>query len=163
MPSFPEAFDEYRKQMRLGVIPIAYMGLMKYFMSLRNQLKKQHPKFEVSGIQWGYMDQTYFLFHPQSFKKRGIKVAIVFVHETCRFDAWLASRNGQFRKKYWQLFKDKGFDKYHLVPSDKAVDPILEHTLVADPDFSDPDSLSAQIEGASLSFIKDVERFLITR
>ena len=134
---------------------------MQYFTTLRNQLQKRHPQFEVSsGIQYGYMDQTYFLFHPQSIRERGLKVAIVFVHETCRFDVWLASRNGGFRKKYWQQFKDKKYDKYRVVPSAKAVDPILEHTIVAEPNFRDPEMLSAQIERGALSFIRDVERFL---
>lgn len=100
MQSFPKSFEEYKKQMRKGIIQSAYQGLMKYFMALRTRLEKSHPKFEVSGIQWGYMDQTYFLFHPQSLKKRGLKVAIVFVHDACRFDAWLASRNESYRKKY---------------------------------------------------------------
>jgi hypothetical protein len=143
------------------VIQNAYQGLMKYFMALHNQLQKAHPKFEVSGIQYGYMDQTYFLFYPQSLKKLGLKVAIVFVHDTCSFDIWLTSRNGQYRKKYWQRFKDSGYDKYRLVPSDKAVDPMLEHTLVTDPDFRDPDSLSAQVQRGALSFIRDVESFLV--
>ena len=160
MPSFPATFEEYKKQMRKGFIPSAYQGLMQYFTALRNQLQKRHPQFEVSSIQYGYMDQTYFLFHSQSFKDRGLKVAIVFVHDTCRFDAWLASRNGQFRKEYWGRFKAVGYDKYHLVSSAKASDPILEHTLVAAPDFSDPEALSEQIERGALSFIRELESFL---
>lgn len=160
MPSLPKSFQEYKRQMSKGVIQAAYQGIMKYFMGLRNGLQKAHPDFEVSGIQWGYMDQTYFLFYPRSLKKLGLKVAIVFVHDTCRFDAWLASRNGTFRKKYWQLFKDAGYNKYRLVPSSNAVDPILEHTLVAEPDFGDQAALTKQIERGALSFIRDVESFL---
>jgi hypothetical protein len=160
MQELNRSFAEYKKQMRKGVIQRAYQGVMKYFMSLRNELRKRHPKFEVSGIQWGYMDQTYFLFHPQSLKKRGLKVAIVFVHDTCRFDAWLASRNASYRKKYWQFFKDRGYDKHRMVPSSNAVDPILEHTLVADPDFGDQYALTEQIERGVMKFIEDVEGFL---
>jgi hypothetical protein len=156
-------FEEYKKQMRKGVIQSAYQGIMKFFMSLRNELRKRHSKFEVSGIQWGYMDQTYFLFYPQSLKKRGLKVAIVFVHDAFRFDAWLASRNAAYRKKYWQLFKDRGYDQYRLVPSTNAVDPILEHTLVAEPDFSDQDALTAQIENRVMKFIEEVDEFLARR
>jgi hypothetical protein len=160
MQGFLKDFEEYKRQMRRGAIPRAYLGLMKYFMALRTQLQKKHPQFEVSSIQYGYMDQTYFLFYPRSLKERGLKVAIVFVHDTCRFDVWLASRNGEFRKKYWQQFKASGYDQYHVVPSAKAVDPILEHTLVAEPDFGDPDALSVQIERGTLRFIRDVDRFL---
>lgn len=111
----------------------------------------------------GLYGPTYFLFHPQSLKKRGLKVAIVFVHDTCRFDVWLASRNAAYRKKYWQLFNDAHYKKHHLVPSDKAVDPILEHTLVAEPDFADPQALSAEIERGALNFIREVESFLVKK
>jgi hypothetical protein len=42
----------------------------------------------------------------------------------------------------------------------KGVDSIIEHTLVENPDFSDLNSLTKQIEGEGLKFIGDVEHFL---
>lgn len=36
----------------------------------------------------------------------------------------------------------------------------LEHTLVAEPDFSHPDALSAEIERGALEFIREVEGWL---
>lgn len=64
MTSFPKAFLVYKKKMQEGVIQAAYQGLMKYFMGLRNQLQKAHPDFEISGIQWGYMDRPTFCSIP---------------------------------------------------------------------------------------------------
>jgi hypothetical protein len=58
------------------------------------------------------------------------------------------------------LFKESGWDKYHIVSTTEGVDSIMEHVLVDDPDFSDLDTLTKQIEKATLKFIKDVESFL---
>jgi hypothetical protein len=42
----------------------------------------------------------------------------------------------------------------------QGYDSIIEHVLVPDPDFSDLDTLTKQIESETLIFIRDVERSL---
>jgi hypothetical protein len=37
---------------------------------------------------------------------------------------------------------------------------VIDHILINNPDFSDLDSLTAQIESGTLEFIRDVEGFL---
>jgi hypothetical protein len=106
------------------------------------------------------MDMTYFSFFPESFKHRKLKIAVVFLHETCRFEVWLAGVNKQVQSKYWKLFKESDWNKYPLVSTTKGVDSIMEYTLVDDLDFKDLDALTGQIETATLRFIKDVESFL---
>ena len=161
METFQEAMDEYRKQLEKGTIQKAYQGLMEYIMGLRTYLKKKHPDYFLSGsIYYGYMDMTYFSFTPEALKQRNLKIAIVFLHEAFRFEVWLGGYNKQVQAKYWEWFKESGWDSYHLVPTTEGADSILEHTLVEDPDFSDPDSLTEQIERETLIFIADVESFL---
>ncbi len=161
MESFHESMIEYRKQLEKGAIQAAYKGLMEYIMALRTHLKDKYPDYSVPGsVYFGYMDMTYFSFNPQSLKDRNLKVAIVFVHEPFRFEAWLAGYNKQVQAKYWKLFKESDWTKYRLVPTLKGVDSILEHVLVDRPDFSDLDTLTKQIERETLGFIKDVEDYL---
>jgi len=161
MGSFHEYMDEYRKQLEKGVIKEAYKGLMEYIMDLRTHFKNKYPDCFVSGsIYYGYMDMTYFSFIPESLKHRNLKVAIVFVHDTCRFEVWLAGYNKQIQSKYWKLFKENGWNKYHIVATTQGADSIIEHILVDNPDFSDLDALTKQIERATLKFIEDVESFL---
>jgi hypothetical protein len=93
-------------------------------------------------------------------KDRKLKIAIVFLHETTRFEVWLAGVNKQVQTKYWKLIKDSDWNKYHLVSTTKGADSIIEHVLVDNPDFSDLDALTKQIESAALKFIKDVDGFL---
>ena len=161
MKSFQENMNEYKKQLEKGAIKEAYKGLMEYIMDLRTHFKNEYPDYFVSGsIYYGYMDMTYFSFYPKSLKDRNLKIAIVFIHETFRFEVWLAGYNKQVQTKYWELFKESDWNKYHIVPTTKGVDSIIEHILVDNPDFSDLDSLTKQIEIATLKFIKDIESFL---
>jgi len=128
---------------------------------LRTYFKNKYPDYFVSGsIYYGYMDMTYFSFIPESLKHRKLKTAIVFVHDTFRFEVWLAGYNKQVQSKYWKLFKESGWNKYHIVSTTEGVDSIIEYILVDNPDFSDLDTLTKQIERATLKFIEDVESFL---
>jgi hypothetical protein len=161
MESFHEYMDEYKKQLKKGAIKKAYKGLLEYIMDLRTYFNKRYPGYFVSGsVYYGYMDMTYFSFFPESFKHRKLKVAIVFIHDTFRFEVWLAGYNKQVQSRYWKLFKESNWNKYRIVSTTKGVDSILEHVLVDDPDFSDLDSLTKQIENATLKFIKDIESFI---
>ena len=161
MESFHEYLSEYRKQLEKGAVKKAYRGLMGYIMELRTHFSHNYPDYFVSGsIYYGYMDMTYFSFFPKSLKHQNLKIAIVFLHNTFRFEVWLAGYNKQIQTKYWKLLKESDWNKYHLVSTTKGADSILEHILVDNPDFSDLDTLTTQIETATLKFIEDVESFL---
>ena len=161
MEKFHEYMNEYRKQLEQGAIKEAYRGLMKYIMDLRTHFKNKYPDCYVSGnIYYGYMDMTYFAFSPKFLKNRNLKIAIVFIHETCRFEVWLAGYNRQVQLKYWKLFKESDWNKYHIVSTTQNADAIVEHILVDNPDFSDLDTLTKQIETGTLKFIEDVDSFI---
>lgn len=161
MKPFHECMTEYRTQMQKGDIREAYKGLMDYIMDLRTYFKNNYPDYVVSGgLYYGYMDMTYFSFFPVSLKQKKLKIAIVFIHQTCRFEVWLAGLNKQVQSKYWKLFKESGWQKYHLPSTTKGVDSILEYVIVEHPDFRNLEALTTQIEKATLHFIRDVEDFL---
>jgi hypothetical protein len=161
MESFHDYMNEYRQQMEKGVINKAYKGLMEYILNLRTYFNNKYPDHFVSGsIYFGYMDMTYFSFYPKSLGDKQLKIAIVFIHGSMRFEAWLAGYNKQVQSKYWKMFKESNWNKYHLVSTTKGADSILEHILVDNPDFRDLDKLTKHIERETMKFIKDVESFL---
>jgi len=161
MNSFHAVMMEYKKQMQLGVIPKAYLGLMEYMSRLKNFLKSEHPDFNVSGsMYFGYMDMTYFSFFPNTLKKRNLKTGIVFIHETCQFEAWLFGVNKQIQKQYWEIIRDSGWSQYKLVETIQGEDAILTHVLVDEPNFDDLDALSKQIEKGTIKFIEEIEIFI---
>jgi hypothetical protein len=161
MGSLHEYMNEYRKQLEKGAIQKAYRGLMEYIMGLRTYFDSQYPDYSVSGgIYYGYMDMTYFAVIPKTLKQRRLKIAIVFLHESFRFEVWLAGNNKQVQAKYWKLFKESGWSKYRIVPTTKGVDSILEYRVADNPDFNDLGALTKQIESNTLEFISEVEGFL---
>lgn len=164
MKELSEYMNEFRRQLEKGAIQRAYRGLMDYMMDLRTHFKRQHADLPVSGsVYTGYMDMTYFACFPASLKRRKLKIAIVFVYDRFRFEVWLAAFNRDVQARYWKLFRESGWDQYRIAPSTKGIDSIVEHTLADNPDFSDLDALTRQIERGTLRFIRDVERFLSTQ
>jgi hypothetical protein len=161
MRLFPESMNEYKKQLKRGYIQDAYQGLMEFFRDLRLYFMNKYPAYSVSGsIYYGYMDMTYFSLFPESLKHRKLKIAIVFIHDKFRFEVWLSGSNRNVQKEFWKLLKESDWDKYHLASNPKAVDYVIDHILINDPDFHDLDNLTKQIERGTLEFIKDVEGFL---
>lgn len=161
MEFLQEAMQEYRRQLEKGCIQQAYRGLMQYMMDLRTHFEKKYPSSFVSGsLYTGYMDMTYFSIIPEALKERKLKVAIVFLHEACRFEAWLAGTNKQVQRRTWELLRESQWNKYRLVATTEGEDAILQSVLAEVPDFGDLDALTVQIEKGALKFIRDVESFL---
>lgn len=161
MKSLQENMIEYKKQLEKGIIQKAYQGLMEYMMSLKNHFTNKYPDYSVPGsIYHGYMDMTYFSVFPKSLKDRDLKIAIVFLYDTFRFEIWLSGKNKQVLAKYWKIIKESKWDKYKIVTPVKDVDSIVEHILIDNPDFSDLEALTKQIDQGTLKFIKDIESFL---
>ena len=161
MEDFYEYIDEYKQLLKKGHIQKAYRGLMEYILGLKTYLNKKYPDYFVSGsIYYGYMDMTYFSFTPESLKRRKLKIAIVFNYDDFRFEVWLCGYNKQVQNEYWTFFKNSNWDKYLLLSTASGVDSIIENVLVGNPDFSDLDNLTKQVENGTLQFIKDVENFL---
>jgi hypothetical protein len=153
--------NEYKKLLEKGAIQEAYRGLMDYFNSLRLHFQKKYPDHSVSGsVYYGYMDMTYFSFFYEPLKPRKLKIAIVFLHEEFRFEVWLSASNKSVQTEYLDLIRKSGWNKYNIATTTKGVDSILDHVLIDNPDFSDLDSLTKQIERGVLNFTKDVEDFL---
>lgn len=161
MPTLNGHMGEYKKQLDKGRIQLAYRGLLEYILGLRLYFKEKYPDYFVSGsLYLGYMDMTYFSFTHPLLKQKGLKIAIVFLHEQLRFEVWLAAVNKQVQSQYREFFREKVWDKDPLTDPGKGVDAIFEHILVSNPDFDDLPALSAQIEKETHTFIHEVISFI---
>ena len=116
---------------------------MEYIKDLRLHLKNNYNDYFVSGsIQYGFMDFTYFYFFPKSLKNRRLKILILFIHDTFTFEIWLAGYNKDIQTKYWKLFAQSNWNKYHIASITRGVDSIIDHILINNPDFRDLDTLT---------------------
>lgn len=90
MNSLKKQIEAYRKEMKRESIPNTYRTLLSYVRVLKNHLARHYPSYTLSsGIYQGEMDITYFTFTPPTLKEKKLKIALVFVHETIRWELWL--------------------------------------------------------------------------
>lgn len=153
--------EEFKKQLKKGSIQKAYRGLMQYIMDLRIHFNNKFPHYFVSdSIYHGFMDMSYFAMFPEKLKQHKLKIAIVFLYDSFRFEIWLSGRSRQIQAEYWKIFKECDWQKYHLNSSPEKSDSIVEHVLIENPDFDNLDEMTLQIEKTTLKFINDIEVFL---
>ncbi|MFZ6052055.1 DUF7000 family protein [Halocola ammonii] len=151
-------FAEYKKQMELGHVPKAYRGLMEFMMSLRTHFKSVVENYTVGSFYQGYMDMTYFPVSTNSLIQKKLKLAIVFDHSKTQFEIWLSGQNRQVQHEYLNIIEQSELKKGFLLT--KNPDSIIESIITGDPDFSDLDKLTTEIENAVEQFIKDVTELI---
>lgn len=162
MAALQKSVVEYKKQLEKGEIQKTYKGILEYLMALRIYFEKQYPDWIVpGGLYTGYMDMSYFSIIPSSLKERKLKIAVVFLHEACRFEVWLAGVNKGVQAEYWQMIKESGWNKYAPVATTQGADAIIEHVIMETPNFDDLERLTSQIQKETCDFIMGVEAFLL--
>ena len=156
MDSLNNYVREYTNQLTKGQIQKAYKGIMLFMSALSTYLVGQHPDYTAGNLYFGYMDMTYFAFTPSVLKEKKLKIAIVFLHEQSRFEAWLGGSNRKVQSECIELLRSRKIGRYKLSQVTPGVDSIIESILVEQPDFDHPEDLRKQIEERILAFVYDV-------
>lgn len=160
MGSLGDCVKEYAIQLSKGQIQTAYRGIMTFMSDLRTYLEHKYSNFAASALYFGYMDMTYFAFTPPSLKDRRLKIAIVYLHEECRFELWLAGTSRQIQAEYIEMLSHKNLGRYVLSQIQPGVDSIIASAIVERPDFDDLDDLKKHIEVKTMEFAEDMIRSL---
>lgn len=160
MQSLNESVREYTAQLQLGQIQKAYKGIMTFMSGLKTYLEGQHPDFSATGFYFGYMDMTYFAFTPLELKQRSLKIAIVYLHEQNRFEAWLGGANRKVQADYIERFRAKDLDGLLLSEVKPGVDSIIELKIIEKPDFDHPEELMPAIESKVIEFTGKIREIL---
>ncbi len=155
MKTLNQSIGVYTNYLKQGEIQIAYKGIMDFFGKLRGHLIKKYSDYDVSGIYQGYMDMTYFSLNTKSLREKGLKIAIVYLHEAGTFEVWLSARNREIAKKIAAGIEGNLMKENGIFHDEKNPDAIIESTLTAHPDFENQEALVSLIE-------KGVEKFLST-
>lgn len=156
MESLNRSIQEYMSQLSKGQIQKAYKGIMAFMSELKAYLEKKCPDYSASSLYFGYMDMTYFAITPSALKDWKLKIAIVFMHEECRFELWLAGRNRRIQADLIQTLSGRDLGGYKLSQVRPGVDSIIEIPIVEQPDFDNPDELKHQIEVRMGEFVEDI-------
>ena len=156
MDSMNELIKKYKSQMAKGYIQKAYKGIMSFMADLKSDLERRHPDWVSSTLYFGYMDMTYFAFTPSALRENKLKIAIVFLHESCSFEVWLAANNRRVQAEYIDLLKDRDIGELELSQVQPGVDSILVSVVIEKPDFDHPEELKELINASIVSFADDI-------
>lgn len=137
----------------------AYKVILDFMKKLRTYFDNTYPAEYYTGSVYSG-DITYFPFTPEILKEQKLKIAIVFNHKEMRFEIWLAGQNKQIQKKYWEIFKDSDWNKYHVPENIDKSFSIVDNILVNQPDFNDSDFLREKIEEGVMEFIDEIKEIL---
>ena len=154
MNNLNQLIANYTQALSQGEIQIAYKGIMEFMGKMRAELIKKYPEYQVSGIYQGYMDMSYFSMASDSLKDKGLKIAIVYLHETGCFEVWLSARNREIARKYVSEHVAKTSDEVTLFHDPENQDALVEGVLVSGPDFENQEKLIEIIEQGVERFIK---------
>lgn len=147
MLSLDHQIDAYTALLQDGKIQAAYRGVMDFMGKLRSDMVQRDLGFEVSGnLYQGYMDMTYFSVNTAQLKVKGLKIAIVYLHEKKTFEVWLSARNRTILKKVRAQFEDLSLDGVQTFHDETNEDAAIESVLTASPNFDDQDELMKIIE-----------------
>ncbi len=160
MSSLGDCVREYVIQLSKGQIQTAYRGIMTFMSDLRSGLEHKYSDFTASAVYLGYLDMTYFAFTPSSLRDRRLKIAIVYLHEECRFESWLAANTRQIQAEYVEMLSHQDLGRYVLSHIQPGVDSIIASSIVEQPDFDDLDELKKHIEVKTMEFVEDMVRTL---
>lgn len=160
MENLQSNIDAYLTELQKGRIQKAYRGIIAFMSGLKNNLEKTFPDFYTGTLYQGYMDMTYFPFTPPALKHRKLKIAIVYLHETGKFEAWLGGINRKVQADTITQLMDQDIGTYRLSEVLPGVDSIIETTLVNHPDFDQPEKMTSTIEEKLIDFINDVLEIL---
>lgn len=142
-------------------IEMDYTQLIIYIKRLRTYFRKEYEsKFTVGKLNQGSMDFTYFSLTTQELKKEKLKFVIIFNHQKMQFEICLSGQNRNIRKRYWEIFKESAWGKYHLVESIDSSLSIIDNVIIVKPNFGKPERLTKRIETRSLQFMNEVIEFL---
>jgi hypothetical protein len=106
------------------------------------------------------MDMTYFSLITKPLKEKGLKIAIVYLHEKGAFEVWLSARNRDISKKYESLNNIDISKNLNLFHDEDNQDAIIESTLIAAPNFEDQAILTNTIEQGVEKFVSVLSNLL---
>ena len=156
MDSLNDAIQTYTNLLRKGQIQKAYRGILGWMADLRGDLEENHPEDKISALYAGTMDMTYFAMTPAALKGKGLKIAIVYLHQEGRFEVWLCGSNRRVQAEYLDLLDRKDLGGYALSQPGPGVDAIIASVLEEEADFDHPEALKTKIEKRTMEFTQDV-------
>lgn len=142
-------------------LDIDYNQLISYMKSLRMFFHKEYDtQFKLGNVYQGNPAFSYFSLTTTELEKLKLKFVLILNHEQMILSICLSGQNKDVRKKYWQIFKNSDWNKYHIVESIDNNLEIINHVIIETPNFNNWQDLTKQIEIETLKFIQELSKTL---
>ena len=161
MKTLNQLIGDYTCHLQQREIQLAYKGILEFIGKLRADFVKKYPHYDTSSIYQGYMDMSYFSLSTKPLKDKGLKIAIVYLHEKGQFEVWLSARNRDIAKSYTSIVNSNISGDVSLFHDINNPDAIIECILTPTPNFEDQSSLIDTIDQGVGKFMGAInDRFL---
>ena len=141
----------------------SYRLIMDTFSKLQRKLKQSEPQNIISQIYQGFLDMSYIAVMTPLLQRHNLKLAVVYIHETGCFEAWLAAKNRTIQEQYRAKLRTRVQEPYRLKEQKAGEDAILTTMLNDDPDFSDPTLLVLELKKSLDQVLEDMHSLLGSR
>ncbi|MBW1295010.1 AraC family transcriptional regulator [Aquimarina litoralis] len=156
------ALSDNQSQNKQSAEVLDYHSLIGFMKEMRSFFSKEYETyFKLGNVYQGSPDYSYFSLTTEELKKQKLKFVIVLSHKNLNFSICLSGQNKSIRKKYWRLFKDSDWDKYHLAASIDSSLSIMDHIIIKEPNFNNKKGLIKNIEQETMKFIKELNDILL--
>jgi len=156
MKTLNHLISDYTSLLQQGELQLAYKGILEFMGKLRADFIKKYPQYEISSIYQGYMDMSYFSIFTKPLKEKGLKIALVYLHDKGHFEVWLSARNRDITKEYETVFSKNPLQGITAFHDPTNLDAIVESILVSAPNFEDQATLTLKLEKGVENFIEAV-------
>ncbi|MDY0303657.1 MAG: hypothetical protein RBQ65_03280 [Sphaerochaeta sp.] len=107
--SLNQLISDYTYQLQQGELQFAYKGILEFIGKLRVDFNKQYPQYDTGNIYQSDMDMSYFSLRTKPLTDKGLKIAVVYLHEKGAFGVWPSARNTKKAKEYETVFDGNSY------------------------------------------------------
>lgn len=145
----------YKNLIQTTQIQTSYQYIIEIIHNLYLTLKKDLNTYQFSHkVIENHMNFSYFQLTNPQLKKQGLKIQIIFIHQSCQLEVWLSGYNRHIQQQYYQTLKSTC--PFQLCENPQKNNYIIKRSLIKD---ISTDDLQDIIEEIKLT-IKDIEKLL---
>lgn len=150
----------YKNLIQTTQIQECYQYIMKLIHDIYTILKNDLNTFQFSNkVIENNMNFSYFQLTNPQLKKQGLKIQIIFIHQSCQFEVWLSGYNRHIQQQYYQKLNSKC--PFQLCENPQKNDYIVKIPIIKDITIDDTqdviNEIKLHIEKISQFFINEKE------
>lgn len=150
----------YKNLIQTTQIQECYQYIMKLIHDIYTILKNDLNTFQFSNkVIENNMNFSYFQLTNPQLKKQGLKIQIIFIHQSCQFEVWLSGYNRHIQQQYYQKLNSKC--PFQLCENPQKNDYIVKIPIIKNITIDDTqdviNEIKLHIEKISQFFINEKE------